>query len=64
MEFSADGPNPMDNETTTLRKMVQYSHDWAEAEGKTSLIEPDSGDNTTTLWMALENNLYQLARDL
>lgn len=43
---------------------MQYSHDWAEAEGKTSLIEPDSGDNTTTLWRGLENNLYQLARDL
>jgi hypothetical protein len=64
MNFSAAGVNPQDNETTLIRKMVQYTYDWATAEGKTSLQEPDAGDNTTTLWRKMENNLYQLARDL
>lgn len=62
MEFSADGANSMDNETTTLRKSVQYSYDWALGQGATELEEPDSGDNTTTLWRKLENNLYRLTQ--
>lgn len=64
MNFSSDGDNPMDNATTRLRKMVQYSFTWAQNEGKSDIEEPDAGDNTTTLFRKLENNLYQLARDL
>lgn len=62
MEFSAAGSNPQDNETTTLRKSVQYAYDWATAQGATDLQEPDAGDNTTTLWRKLENNLYRLTQ--
>lgn len=62
MDFSAAGLNPQDNETTMLRKMVQYSFDYATAQGATLLQEPDQGDNTTTLWRKLEGNLYRLTQ--
>lgn len=62
MTFSSAGTNPQDNETTTLRKMVQYSYDWASGEGATELQEPDQGDNTTSLWRKLENNLYRITQ--
>jgi hypothetical protein len=62
MEFSSAGPNPEDNETTIYRKWVQYSYDWAVAQGATGAQEPDAGDNTTTLYRKLENNLYRLTQ--
>lgn len=62
MTFSTPGPNPMDNEKTRLQKMVQHSYDWATAEGKSGLLEPDPMDNETILWRKLEGNLYQLTQ--
>ncbi len=61
MEFSTDGSNPQDNETTMLRKWVQYSSEWAEQDGVSGSQQPDSGDNTTTLLRKFENTLHLLA---
>lgn len=62
MEFSEDGSNPQDNEMTRLRKMVQYSYDWAVRAGAIEMQEPDPGDNPTTLWRKLEGNLYRITQ--
>jgi hypothetical protein len=32
------------------------------AQGATGAQEPDAGDNTTTLYRKLENNLYRLTQ--